>query len=206
MVSSDVVEYIKEQLHAGYSEGEIIDALRKEGWTDKEIDEGFALTHHLHEDHHEKEHHEDHHEKHKFEKDHHKHHKGPELPDLERKKGSGLGFILSLIGGILLLISSLEMLASISINSFFESFGLTIGFFGYFAGMMSVIETGMALVVFAVVIIIGSVIIRKAGKARLGGILVLIFSVLSLVGFTGFILFIGALLGIIGGIVGIIKN
>ncbi len=54
-------------------------------------------------------------------------------------------------------------------------------------------------------VIIGALLIYMPGKEVIGGVVVLIFSLLSVLGGGGFY-FIGTILGIIGGILGIMKK
>jgi hypothetical protein len=57
---------------------------------------------------------------------------------------------------------------------------------------------------FAIIIFIGAYLIYMPGRETLGGILVLIFSIVSFIGGGGF--FIGAILGIVGGALGLAKK
>jgi len=57
---------------------------------------------------------------------------------------------------------------------------------------------------FAIIVIVGAILIYRPGKEILGGILVLVFSILSIIIGGGF--FIGLILGIVGGALGIAKK
>ncbi len=64
---------------------------------------------------------------------------------------------------------------------------------------------GVVGLVLAILVIIGSILIYMPGKEVIGGILVLVFSIISLF-FTAGGLFIGLILGIIGGALGLAKK
>jgi len=65
------------------------------------------------------------------------------------------------------------------------------------SGILSVMG-GFGLVCGAIVLISSTMLLAKVGTLRTWGILILVFSVLSLVGLGGFVL--GAILGIVGGV------
>ncbi|MEM3142407.1 MAG: DUF4064 domain-containing protein [Zestosphaera sp.] len=115
-------------------------------------------------------------------------------------------FVLSLISGILVLLTALIMFVAASLLSSVS------GEFPEVPGMpypLELVGTWIAIIgvvglVFGVLIIVGAVLIYSGnpGRVKTGSILVLIFSILSL--FTvggGF--FIGFILGLIGGILGL---
>jgi hypothetical protein len=116
------------------------------------------------------------------------------------------GFAISLIAGIIILVNALLIFAAASIISSFGSIIPSV------PGVPGVAEAAAAIVtllgavglVFAIIVIVGAVLIYMPGKEVLGGILVLIFSILSIVIGGGF--FIGLILGIIGGALGIAKK
>ena len=109
-------------------------------------------------------------------------------------------FVLSLIGGILILLGGI--------------FGAIIGIiggaamsivpgFGWLSGL--IIALGILGLIFGIIVILGAVMINSGerGKVRTGSILVLIFSILSLfVGGTGGFI-IGFILSLIGSILGL---
>ena len=68
---------------------------------------------------------------------------------------------------------------------------------GLISGVLSVMG-GFGLVCGAIVLISSTMLLAKVGTLRTWGILILVFSVLSLVGLGGFVL--GAILGILGGV------
>jgi len=117
-----------------------------------------------------------------------------EVPKTEEVKKATAGFIVSLIAGILILINGLIFIAGAAI---FESLGL-----GMFTGMVAAF--GAVGLIFAILVIIGAILIYMPGREVIGGILVIIFSILSIFIGGGFI--IGLILGIIGGALGIAKK
>lgn len=119
-------------------------------------------------------------------------------------KKATAGFIISLIAGILILINGLAWFA---LRSFVSSF-MPIGVPGV-GDVAAAAEATLALlgaigVIFGIIVLVGAILIYMPGKEVVGGILVLIFSILSIVSFGGFI--IGLILGIIGGALGIAKK
>jgi hypothetical protein len=112
-------------------------------------------------------------------------------------KRATAGFALSLIAGIFVLINGL---AWIALSSLFDSLGLG-GMFGF---GLALDMLGILLIMFAIIIFIGAYLIYMPGRETLGGILVLIFSIVSFIGGGGF--FIGAILGIVGGALGLAKK
>jgi hypothetical protein len=110
------------------------------------------------------------------------------------------GFIISLIAGI---IDALVAVGLIALGSFLAGLEETIGF-SLGAGF-TVATLGTIGLILAILVIIGAVLIYMPGKEVIGGILVLVFSVISLF-FTLGGLIIGLILGIIGGALGIAKK
>ena len=174
MVSSEIVDYVKEQLRAGYTPEEIRTALLTQGWSEGEVNESFDLAG-----------------------------PAPVSPPVKIKGGKSKGFLLSLIGGLLIFIFGLETVLSLPLlSSSLSSAGLIISLWGLFeGGLQTSVNRGTVILIFSIVVILGSFLKNREGKARMGGVLVMIFSVLSLLGFNGFLLFVGALVGIAGGIV-----
>jgi hypothetical protein len=77
---------------------------------------------------------------------------------------------------------------------------------GVFAGLLGAMGAFYAVIgaVFGIIVIVGAILIYKPGREVFGGVLVLIFSLLSILAGGGFT--IGLILGIIGGILGILKK
>jgi hypothetical protein len=115
-------------------------------------------------------------------------------------------FVLSLIGGLLILAGAGMMLTFSSGTPYYGMMGGYGGMMGGYYGMMQgfgyggwfygVAATGL---VSGIIVLIGAVMIyTRPDKAPTWGLLVLIFSIISFAGMGGF--FLGAILGIAGGI------
>ncbi len=106
-------------------------------------------------------------------------------------------FVLSLIGGIFVLIEGIIIAAAVS---FIAGSFAVVGFL-FAAGIAAAV--GVVYLIFGVIMIYGAVMINSGepGRVRTGSILVLIFAIISLVGLGGF--FLGFLLGLIGAILGL---
>ena len=105
---------------------------------------------------------------------------------------SSMPFILALIGGILILVNGILLTIMGTLIASFASMipGME---------MMIGVLTGMAFAapVFGVIVIVGAILMRNAARAKIGGILVLVFSIIGLFIGGGFL--VGSRLGIIGG-------
>jgi hypothetical protein len=115
------------------------------------------------------------------------------------------GFAISFVAGILILLGGLLLVAMQSfINSIidFIPMPVTIPGIGFAQAVFATI--GAIGLVFGIIVIVGAFLIYMPGKEIIGGIIVLIFSILSIVALGGFI--IGMILGIIGGILGLLKK
>ncbi len=109
-------------------------------------------------------------------------------------------FVLSLVGGILIIIGGL--VAAIISAVIGGAFGLIPGL-EWLGGLIIVL--GVLGLVFGIIVVVGAIMINSGvpEKVRMGSIIVLIFSILSLfVGGTGGFI-IGFILGLIGGILGL---
>lgn len=115
-------------------------------------------------------------------------------------KKATIGFSLSLVASLLILAQGIlrvtrgEILESLGISRFriFDLLGLRWEI------------TGSIAIVFAILLIIGAVLIFTPGRETIGGIIVLIFSVLSIIAGGGWLL--GFALGIAGGTLGLLKK
>jgi hypothetical protein len=118
-------------------------------------------------------------------------------------KGYGnIAFILSLIAGILILVGGIVWLVDSSVYNYLGS-GWFFSTFGN--SLLSPILVGGIAILIAIIVLIGAYYIYlPGGYEMVGGIIVLIFSLGSLVSGGGFI--IGAVLGIIGGILGMART
>ena len=113
-------------------------------------------------------------------------------------KKATVGFIISLIAGILILINGLLFIGIAGMVGSIPGMDLIPGLTGMIAGFAAV---GL---IFAIIVIIGAILIYMPGREMIGGILVLVFSILSIFIGGGFL--IGLILGIIGGILGLLKK
>jgi len=118
-------------------------------------------------------------------------------------KKATAGFVISLIAGILILFNALVVFALTTVISSFASF-LPTGMPGAEAAAAAIALYGAVGLIFAIIVIVGAILIYMPGKEVVGGILVIIFSILSIMIGGGFI--IGLILGIIGGALGIAKK
>jgi hypothetical protein len=109
-------------------------------------------------------------------------------------------FVLSLVGGILTLIVALLILAGGVIAA--PAIAALLGPLGGTA-IGIVIAIGVLHLIFAILMIVGGIQINKGepGKVKTWSIIVLVVSIIGLITGAGF--FIGALLGLIGGILGL---
>jgi len=119
-----------------------------------------------------------------------------------KKERATAGFIISLIGGIIDAIVAMFIIAAASVIG-----GLgDIADLGVASGLGVALATWGAIgLIMAILVIIGAILIYMPGKEVVGGILVLVFSIISLP-FTLGGLIIGLILGIVGGALGIAKK
>jgi hypothetical protein len=127
------------------------------------------------------------------------------LTEVKEVKRATAGFIVSLIGGIIDAIVAILIIATASWVEELEEFMPPGAGFGAEITSAILSTLGAIGLVLAVVVIIGAVLIYMPGKEVIGGILVLVFSIISFF-FTAGGLFIGLILGIIGGALGIAKK
>ena len=113
-------------------------------------------------------------------------------------KRASSGFILSLIAGIIILVNS--SLSFFGLSEFTMSMGVELPF--VFAATLTILW--VLGTIFGFLVIIGAILIYIPGKETVGGTLAIIFSLFSIVIGGGY--FIGLILGIIGGILGLKKK
>ena len=107
------------------------------------------------------------------------------------------GFVLSLVGGIFWVIQALVFVV---LASFLESMGSLVGVGG--VGMVGGIFAAVSFI-FAIVIILGGVMMyAKPAQAKVWGILTLVFALVGFLFLGGF--FLGSILALIGGILGLV--
>lgn len=121
----------------------------------------------------------------------------PQIEGAPKVEKPTAAFILSLIGGVFILVGGVG----------YAYFGAICGgLVGMFApGMGALIFLYMALgLICGIVVIIGAIMINSAdpSKVKTGSILVLVFSIISLISGGGY--YVGVILGIVGGILGLV--
>jgi hypothetical protein len=119
-------------------------------------------------------------------------------------KRATAGFALSLISGVLVLLNGIVLIV---IATRFQDFLNDVGMSDLTRSVLGetfLTAIGAIGLAFGVLILIGSYLIYTPGKETLGGILVLVFGILSI--FTGGGLIVGTILGIIGGALGLAKK
>lgn len=122
------------------------------------------------------------------------------LSSVPRREKATIGFILSLIGGILILVQGLLLLLSfVVIWRILENMMSNMKFL---SGIITIL--GFITIVFGLIVVLGAILIYKPGNETIGGILVLVFSIISFFIGGGFI--VGTILGVIGGILGLLKK
>jgi hypothetical protein len=111
-------------------------------------------------------------------------------------------FVLSLIGGIFILIASILSMIITVFGLLGSAFSFIL-FFGMIGGLLIIL--GIVGFIFAILVIIGTAMINSGVPhgVRTGGIPVLIFSILSLLT-SGGGFFIGFILGLVGGILALV--
>lgn len=163
MINDEVVNYVKDQLNAGYSKQDIIQALHEQDWSREEIIEIF---------------------------DHLKPHKIFPPVDISDKRN--YPFLVSGLGGGLVFISALITLFGVNFST------QLIGIFSIL--LQTPLNIGSLALLFGILMIISALVISKEGNEKLGGLVLIIFSVLIVIGFDNIVMFIGGLLGILGSI------
>jgi len=119
-------------------------------------------------------------------------------------KKATAGFIISLIAGIIDAVVAIIIIAAASLVAGLEGMMPGYGYGWEFAAATIAIWGAIGLIL-GILVIVGAILIYMPGKEVIGGILVLVFSIISLF-FTAGGLFIGLILGIIGGALGIAKK
>lgn len=109
------------------------------------------------------------------------------------QKRATVGFFVSLIAGILILLNGIL-------------FGVVGSIFTVVAGLEELGITVMALGLFLGVVIADAVLVYTPGKEVVGGAMVLMFSLLSILIGGGYIGIIGLIMGVIGGALAIAKK
>lgn len=133
------------------------------------------------------------------------------MAEAVKVKRATAGFILSLVGGI---IDAIVAVLFIAVASWIAETETLLEFMrGYGHGMawglielqQLLVTLGVIGLILAILVIIGAILIYMPGKEVIGGILVLVFSIINFFPTLGGF-FIGSILGIIGGALGIAKK
>jgi len=115
---------------------------------------------------------------------------GPMVVEPKPRKAT-LGFLLAIVAGVFVLLNGLVwFLVSSFIGMIYDEVSLITLALPFFL-------LGLASILFAIAIFLGAFVIYWLRKAFLGGVIVLVFSVLSILVGGGFLL--GFLLGVVGG-------
>lgn len=118
------------------------------------------------------------------------------------------GFALSLVAGILIIICSVFFLVAAAwmewMKGWMYSWGVPPETPGIGPAQAIVTILGVIGLIFGIIVLIGAYFIYTPGKETLGGILVLVFSILSIFAGGGFL--VGLILGIVGGALGLAKK
>jgi hypothetical protein len=115
-------------------------------------------------------------------------------------KRANIGFVISLVAAVLILAQGIVRIFRGEAIAFLGSEGLRRR---VFAGL-TVQVVGAIAIVFAILILVGAFLIYSPGKETIGGIIVLVFAVLSILTGGGWLA--GLILGIVGGVLGLIKK
>ena len=115
-------------------------------------------------------------------------------------KRATMGFVISLVSGILILVEGIIRLVR---GRLFLDFGVDF-IRRRLLSVMTIRVAGLIAIIFAVLILVGAYLIYSPGKEVAGGVIVLVFSILSIIVGGGF--FAGFILGIVGGALGLAKE
>jgi hypothetical protein len=151
MADESIVRYIREQLSAGYTEGEIRDALSGQGWHPEEIEKAFSdATSSEQEE--------------------------PDIPvqgrPAEGKSGNGMVFILPLAGGVLVILNSL--IAYLGINVMIGGLLVAAAFIMHFIPGSSRLTGVFILALSLITLLMGDGLIIGGAVAIIGGFLAII--------------------------------
>jgi|GEM_PF-4082836 DNA-binding transcriptional MerR regulator len=175
--NQNLLEYIKDQLKEGFSISEIKELLIQQGWSEPEVNDTLVEAQTMTETKRQEE-------------------REPEKTD-EKGKKTKIGFFVSLIGGLLVIIDAVfamiiqNFTPIIAANAFYPLNILT-----------DFLNVNMLGLLFGLLMLAGAVLLLK-GRTNSGGLTVLAVSVLNIV-------FVsinpGSVIGILGGIAGIIRK
>jgi hypothetical protein len=115
-------------------------------------------------------------------------------------KRAVIGFIISLLAGLLILIQGIVRLVR-------AEWALDFGFGEIprrLFGETFLTTRGIFAVVFGIVVLVGAFLMYRPGKEMAGGIIVLVFSAVSIIAGGGFL--VGFVLGVVCGVLGLVKK
>ena len=175
MPSAQILEYVHDQMEAGYSKDEIRQALKHAGWSEKEINDVLPAPPQV------------------------------EPPVKTSPPKNYAFFLVFIAGILLIVpsIGNLFLLPLFSAD--ISQGGLSINFLGLFSGFLSGMIGGTVMVVLSALVILSSFFIKRESMERVGSILGIIFSLLLLIGFSGVLFLAGGALGLVGGILAVKK-
>jgi len=124
-------------------------------------------------------------------------------------KRATAGFAVSLIAGILIILCSAILLAAAVwledwLTELMSNTNVPVEVTVSGVAQMMLAILGAAGLIFGIIVLVGAYFIYTPGKEKIGGVLVLVFSILSIIAGGGFL--IGLILGIIGGALGLAKK
>ena len=173
-VDKKVIDYVKNQLKAGYTPEQIRTALANSGYNQVDINQAMSAAG-----------------------------AGPHVKGAKpAPKAAGaakipmIGFALSVVAGLLLLLATLLPFAGITV------FG---DVFSFFPVLILIADASILMILgilFPVIILIGAFLTKTMPDNKAPGLIVLVISIISLLMLPGS--FLGALLGIIGGALAVV--
>ncbi|MHC4307822.1 MAG: hypothetical protein ACYSR7_04275 [Planctomycetota bacterium] len=172
-IDKKVVDYVKTQLKAGYTQDQIKTALANSGYRSNDIKQAMSSAGTM-----------------------------PTAGPVKGVKSSSpsgggnpvVGFWVSLIGGVVILLAAILPMVSLTIFSDISSFFPMILNLGEMITILGIIIGAVAL--------IGAVLINMMPDNKIPGIIVLVISVIALLVNPDF--FLGAIVGIVGGVLAVI--
>ena len=191
---SSIVQYIREQLSAGYTEQEIRDALLSQGWYSEEIEGAFSTVRAP-----------------APAKPAARPAEGPPAVKQEPEKAAaqqprreiGTGFVLSLAGGVLVILNSLLVFSGI--GDLLDLFvpGIELSVLGMLGVQLSSFDSLLVNIIIGGFLVAAAFIIYFIpDRVKLTGIFMLILSAITVLIGNGFL--IGGIIAIIGGILTIL--
>ena len=126
----------------------------------------------------------------------------PAIPTPVKVQKPTAAFVLSLIAAVLVIIQGIIRLLQ---SRALEISGVTDKVSGRVLAGVSLAHLGAIALIFGVLILVGAIILYKTTMILPGAVIVLVFSILSIIS-GGLFGFIGFVIGIIAGVLGLIKK